>query len=400
MKVFLKGLNSCVMRKKELNHYQRYIIANGHQIVTNPAEAEMILLWTCAFRADVARNSISETMRYQQYYPDAIIIIAGCLPDIIKGAIPQNFKGQIIPWRRDAQQMEAIWGKKGDGHIAFSSVEPVFVQPALCQDAEEFRKKNLGVAVTFHDQFIKVLVTEGCPFNCTYCAEKLALPPFCSVPPDKIIESIKPFIDETQEQNLILLADCLGEYGADIGYSLPDLLIKLKNRYINLKFALNNLHPASFIKHFDKLTDFLQKEWLAHINLPIQSASDHVLERMHRNYTQKDLVKIFDAFKKYNFKKFDTHIIIGFPGETDYSFQETIDFLVHYHPAYVLASCFFCVPDAPAAALDNQVSEVIKQERQVMAKKMFCEAGIIYNIENTTIAQDRLDRMNKSLSID
>jgi tRNA A37 methylthiotransferase MiaB len=388
------------MRKKELNHYQRFIIANGHQAVVNPGDAAAILLWTCAFRADVAQNSVSEAMRYQLDYPDAKIIIAGCLPDIIKDVIPTNFKGQIIPWREDAQQLDAIWGKIGDGHIAFSSVEPVFVQPALCQDAAEFRKQNPGVAVTFHDQFIKVLVTEGCPFSCTYCAEKLALPPFHSVPPDKIIESIKPFIDKAKEQSLILLADCLGEYGADIGCSLPDILIKLKSQYINLKFALNNLHPASFVKHFDALTEFLQKNWLAHINLPIQSASDQVLARMQRNYTQNDLAKIFEAFKKYHFNKFDTHIIIGFPGETDDAFQETIDFLIHYRPAYVLASCFFCVPNAPAAAFDNQVSKQIMQERQILAEKMFREAGIIYNIENTTIAQDRIDRMNKSLSID
>jgi len=400
MKVFLKGLNSCVMRKKELNHYQRFIVANGHEIVVNPEDAETILLWTCAFRADVAQNSVSEVMRYQQDYPNAKIIIAGCLPDIIKEAIPKKFKGKIIPWREDEKQMEAIWGKQGDDHIAFSTVEPVFVQPALCQDAAEFRKQNPGLAVTFHDQFIKVLVTEGCPFNCTYCAEKLALPPFHSIAPDKIIESINPFIDETKEQNLILLADCLGEYGVDIGDSLPSLIIKLKSRYSNLKFALNNLHPASFIKHFEALTDFMQKNWLAHINLPIQSASDPVLERMQRNYTKNDLTKIFDAFKKYDFNKFDTHIIIGFPGETDSCFRETIDFLVHYHTAYVLASCFFCVPNAPAAAFDNQISEQIKRERQILAEKMFREAGIIYNIENTTIAQDRLDRMNKSLSID
>ena len=400
MKVFIKGLNSCVMRKKELDHYRRFIGANGHQIIVNPGEAEAIMIWTCAFRADVAQNSISESMRYQEDYPDAKIIIAGCLPDITKEIIPPNFKGLIIPWREDAQRMEEIWGKQGDGHIAFSSLEPVFIQAALCQDAAEFRKQNPETAVTFHDQFIKVLVTEGCPFNCTYCAEKLALPPFYSIPTDKIIKSISPFIDETKEQNLILLADCLGEYGMDIGSSLPDLLIKLKNRYSNLKFALNNLHPASFIKYFDELTDLLQKNWLVHVNLPIQSAADPVLEKMQRNYTKKDLTKIFETFKKYNFNKFDTHIIIGFPGETDNFFQETIDFLVHYRTAYVLASCFFCIPDAPAAAFDNQISEQVKQERQIVATKMLGEAGIIHNLENSTIAQDRLDRMNKRLGID
>ena len=75
MKVYVKGLNSCVMRKRNLCHYREYLIANGHELVSEPAESDFILIWTCGFRADVRDNSLEQVVRYEREYSAKVILI-------------------------------------------------------------------------------------------------------------------------------------------------------------------------------------------------------------------------------------------------------------------------------------------------------------------------------------
>ena len=91
MKVFIKGLNSCAMRKGKLQQYLSFLIANGHKVVNKPQDSDSIILWTCGFRADTKDNSLQEIKRYQREYK-ARLIVAGCLPDIIPEWLKDNFK--------------------------------------------------------------------------------------------------------------------------------------------------------------------------------------------------------------------------------------------------------------------------------------------------------------------
>ena len=153
MNVFIKGLNSCAMRKQNLLRYREFLEKNGHSIVERPEESDIILIWTCAFRGDVAENSLVELERYANEY-DATVIAAGCLPDISPDELHARFKGRVIAWNGEAEALERVFGAVG---APFLESDPVLVEAAVCRDAADYRRVHKDADVTFHDQFSRCL---------------------------------------------------------------------------------------------------------------------------------------------------------------------------------------------------------------------------------------------------
>ena len=389
MKVFLKGLNGCPMRYQKLKQYKEFLIANGHQIENNAENSDMCLLWTCSFRGDALNNSISEIERYQKDY-NCELIVAGCLPYIAPDELKKHFSGRVINWRDDEKKIEEYFGGSEKSSEEFS---PIFVEEKFCDDAEEYRKEHPDKDVTFHDQFIKLVISEGCNYKCAYCSEKLAFPPYRSFPEDKLVKSCKRMIEDTGQFDVILLADSLDAYGRDIGSSLPALIKKLKTIHPKIRFALNNLNPAGFIKYYDELTEFIKNGDIKHLNLPIQSASSRILKLMKRDYTRSDINKIFGLLNNICFTEFDTHIIVGFPGETEEDLENTIQFIIRYKPKYVLASRYLEVPAMPSANLPDKVNEEKQINRLHRVATEVKKAGIICNFEEGDIMNSRFKRI-------
>lgn len=390
MKVFIKGLNSCPMRKQKLVQYQRFLQANGHVITDSPETSDVNILWTCAFREDVRENSLSEIQRYQQHYPGRLVV-AGCLPDIDPALLSANFNGPVITWKNDARQMEEFFNAPSG---SFNKVESAFGEPNICIDAKQYRLENPTAAVSFHDQFIKLVISEGCHYSCAYCSEKLTFPEYHSFDPEVLANLAEKYVKHTGCKDIILVADSLGQYGGDIGTDLPELIRKICLIDPDIRIALNNFNPACFIKFKTQILDLLDKGKIRHLNLPIQSGSDKVLNMMNREYTSADIDEIFSSLRKRNFTEFDTHIIVGFPGETDENFQQTLELLKRHKPKYVLASGFMESPQMPAAALPDKIEPAIRQHRLMLLYEQLTKESIICNTEDSELALDRCRRLN------
>lgn len=390
MKVFLKGLNSCAMRRQKLEQYRNFLTANGHEITADPAGSDVILVWTCAFRGDVRDNSISEIRRYQRDYPGELIV-TGCLPDISPDLLSENFSGRIISWRNDREKLEELFGCR---LARLDQIPQIYVERKLCDDAEIYRRQNPDKDATFHDQFIKLVISEGCNFECAYCSERLAFPPFHSFPEDELVAACRRMAAKTHNLDVILLADSLGDYGCDNGSSLPRLIRKLKRIHPALRLALNNLNPSHFIKYCDDMIELLRRGDIRHLNLPIQSASPRILNLMNRTYTVSELEKIFGLLNSIAFNRFDTHIIVGFPGEMEDDFADTMRFLRLYRPSYVLLSGFMESAAMPAAQLPNKVDDETKRRRLREGAASLRDAGIICNTDESELSAERCRRLN------
>ncbi|MFA5156124.1 MAG: radical SAM protein [Candidatus Omnitrophota bacterium] len=390
MKVYIKGLNSCLTRKQKLQQYRDFLVANGHEITHDHKKCDKILLWTCAYRADVRDNSIAQ-LDYYRRNSKAEVIAAGCLPDIAPGLLEKSFPGRVISWRKDKDKFVQVFGHP---KIRFAENCRVFVEPPLCEDAAVFRKKHPGKDVTFLDQFVKLVVSEGCGFKCSYCSERLAFPAYRSFPEAALVRMCRAMIKESGKQEVALIADSLGEYGQDIGVSLPSLVRKLAAVSPGLRIALNNLNPGSFLRYKKELSGFIAKGIIRHINLPIQSASGRMLDLMQRPYTRKDIDEIFTLFNKLKFTDFDTHIIVGFPGETEDDLAETVKFVLRYRPKYVLINKYMEAPEMPSAGLPGKVPARVIAARAKKAARQIKAAGIISNNDGSKRAKDRLERLN------
>ncbi len=390
MKVFIKGLNSCGMRKANLRRYADFLLENGHEISRTPHDCDVILLWTCAFRRDFLDNSVSEIKRYTDQY-DGELVVCGCLPDIDGETLSQNFSGRFIRWRDDEKQMEECFDAP---RKKLSEIEWLLNKDYLCDDVEEFRGENPDKDASFTDQFNSLFVTEGCRFECTYCSERLAFPPCHSFGEEKLIQDCRRMIEKTGKLNVMLLGDSIGDYGHDTGSSLPELMRKLKSISPDLKIALQGFNPASFMNFYDEMERFLINGDICHLQLPMQSASDRILHLMNRPYTKADLSKVFGLLNRVDFSEFDTHLIVGFPGETEQDVEETLNFVLKHKPKYVLMSGYMESPEMASSSLPHKVDNDTRYKRLRRIESQVKAAGILCNTDDSELSADRCRRLN------
>lgn len=389
MKIFLKGLNTCTQRLHKLEQYRLFFQANGHQLVETLSSAEIVFVWTCAFRGDVRDNSMQNLDELQSSTAGEIIA-GGCMPHISPDLM-EGFSGTIIPWRGDSESMNARFRR--DGGPSLESFDGCFGASAVCADAGVYRESHPDADIVFHDQFIKLVVSEGCPFACSYCSERLAFPSPRSYPLNNLVDKARDLLANSIKQEIVLIGDCVGEYGIDIKSDLVSLIHELINLGESVRIAINNLHPLSLIRIFERISPLIKEGRISHINLPIQSASNEVLKKMCRGYGASDLDFIFSEFSKIGFHDFDTHIIVGFPGEQDGDFEQTLNFLLLHRPKYVLINRFMESRDMPAAKLAGKISSDEAIRRMRHATDMLQRVGVICNSDEGELMMSRFKKI-------
>jgi tRNA A37 methylthiotransferase MiaB len=362
--------------------YETYLIENGYISVSSADEADFVILWTCAFREDMLNNSLSYIYDIKNLHNSKPLYIAGCMPDICPSRLSVIDGITFLPWKSDFSLMQQYFPPMKNKD--FSRYDNVYSSPPQC-----------GKHPLFHDQFIKLVVSEGCNEVCSYCSERLAHPPYKSFSIDSLVSACSESVKESDTYKVILLADSLGEYGCDTGFTLIQLinaLCKIDNR---IKIVLNNLNPVHFLLYLEEFGELIKENKIEHINLPIQSACDRVLSLMKRRYDRKEISKLFDFLFSKTFTKFDTHIIVGFPTETAEEFNDTVDFLLEKHPSYVLASPCLELPGTVAWEIMPKIPEDEKKRRLLYVDKKLSSAGIIVN---TPINKFGINRRDEILS--
>ena len=390
MRVFIKGLNACGMRKTNVRQYEDILVANGHTLSDDPADCDTILLWTCGFRKDFRDNSLAEIDRYRKEY-SADVVVAGCLPDIDREMLKERFGGAVIAWKEDEAALKEYFGL---GRIGKKDVAVRIGESLVYEDIEKYKKEYPDRDASFIDQFNKLFVAEGCRFECSYCSERLAFPPYHSYSLEQIESACRQLIAETGCLQFMLLGDSIGDYGHDIGSSLPELIRRLLSVHSCLKIGLQGFNPAHFIKFFDDMEEFIGAGAIRHMQLPIQSASERILKLMKRPYCREDIDRVFGFLNEAGFTEFDTHLIIGFPGETEDDFEETIRFILRHRPKYVLVSGFMESPSMEASGLLGKVDPETRGWRIREAAIRIKDAGIICNTDDSDLSRDRCRRIN------
>lgn len=384
MKIAIKRFNSCVMRRQKLNQYQNVLLQAGHEIVDDHRESDAVIIWTCAFRSDF-RDSCLEAVKQVRNESPGKVYAGGCMPDIAPEMLKAIPGVELMVWRDDRK----FFAQNFSSECILDEFWSAYGENRFCEDTAEFRRANPDKDATFHDQFVKLVISEGCGYMCAYCSERLAFPPFRSVHPDELKGQCRKLIEQNPGADVMLMADSLGQYGMDIGSTFPELVHSLMSIDPNVRFAFNNLNPASVVEYFDDFKQFISQGRIAHLNLPIQSASDRMLIRMNRAYNKVELCRVFNLLREYDLKAFDTHVIIGFPGERDEDVRETIDFLIEYKPQYVLASIYMESPAAPSKALTEKVTREESKRRLRCVVDALNKADVICNCDGSKLIQNR-----------
>lgn len=207
----------------------------------------------------------------------------------------------------------------------FSSTKKYFVDLRRDLNSGIWEELAINFPVMHSRAFVKI--QDGCNHFCTYCIIPFLRGKPVSRPEKNILDEIKRLTDNGCKE-IILTGIHLGIYGRDINSSLADLIRKIsriKNLY---RLRLGSLEPFSLDE--DLLNALSECEiFCPHLHLPLQSGNDKILALMKRGYTSSDFLRICDNARIFLGENLhiSSDILVGFPGETDEAFNNTLEIM-------------------------------------------------------------------------
>jgi len=398
MKIYFADLHPCNTRKVNVRQAHDFIESCDHEIVDKAELAEMIMVWGCEFRGDWRDFSYAVIKELQEKYPKAKMIYIGCT---FGGEYVSKIESQlgitVVPWNDRSEKLEKVINE----HQKKLSDQPLkLAEDKLVNSATEHRKTHPLDNVCFEDEYVKLSICEGCNNNCTYCSEKRMFPPFRSFPEDQLIKECKKSLEDSKTNQIMFLADSTGEYGRDIGSSVPQLIRRLRGEIGNqVIVGMSQLNPEHFIKYENEMIKLIEEGAITYLNIPIQSANDRILKSMRRNYTKEGIERVFRKFKKIGFENFSTHLLLGYPGEKVEDVEESIDFIVNFAPKHVVVSAFMTHPSIPASLFPNQIDKKETDRRIQMCVDKFTEKDIKVAADWGAVTNRIMNRIRHSVGL-
>jgi threonylcarbamoyladenosine tRNA methylthiotransferase CDKAL1 len=326
------------------------------QIVTSDTEADLLIYNTCAVKGPTENRIINEIKHAPK---DRKIVVAGCLPKI-------SFERMLREVRFDGVVGPAVGRKIVD-------IVRRVLAGELVVDLRTVEKPLLSLPRQPSNPVISIVpINYGCLGSCAYCCVVHARGCLQSYSIREIEERIKKDISVGVKEFWITSQDT-ASYGRDQNTDLADLLFKLGVLKGEFRIRVGMMTPNLVTDMQNKLIcAFEDKKVFKFIHLPVQSGDDAVLQYMRRFYTSEEFRGIVETFRAtYPDLTLATDVIVGFPGETEEAFQNTLKLLENVKPDVVNVSKFFARPKTAAAKMTDALvgKEEIKR-RSTMAAEL------------------------------
>ena len=348
----------CQMNVHDSENIKALLESMGFTETNSMDDADLILLNTCAIREN-AHNKVfgflGRVKHLKEEKPDIITGICGCMAqeESVVNEIKDKFKWvDIVFGTHNIQNLPNILYDsliKNTQEIEVYSIEGDIIENIPVKRASKFKAW--------------VNIMYGCDKFCTYCIVPYTRGKQRSRDPKYIIEEVKGLVKEGYKE-VTLLGQNVNAYGKDLNedYTMSNLLADVAKTNIDrIRFVTS--HPWDFDDEMIKVIKE-NKNIMPYIHLPLQSGSDKILKLMNRRYTKDEYLTLYNKLKE-NIPNVSitTDIIVGFPGETDEDFNETLDVVnkCKYDSAYT----FIFSPriGTPAEKMKDNVSNSEKSKR-------------------------------------
>ena len=319
----------------------------GHNLVSEN-EAETIILNTCAVKQVTEQKILDKIATIKKP-----LIVAGCLPEVYGKKIRErNPNAALLGTHHLAEIAEVVAElSRGNSQIRTGIL----------------KKEKLGFPrVRSRKETAIIEIADGCLGNCSYCATKLAKGPLFSYRPSSIVKEVSCAVAQGCKR-VWLTAQDTAAYGKDIGTGLPLLLGLLPAG--NYQVRVGMMNPNTVLPILKELIAAYKdpRVW-KFLHLPLQSGSDEILKAMNRPYTVQQFEHIIGEFRKaFPSIVLWTDIIVGYPGETDAQFKETLDFVKKMKFDKINISRFAKRDKTEAAELKQLPTEILKKRTEALA---------------------------------
>lgn len=363
MKRFYLKTMGCQMNDHDSEVITGILLSLGYQPTEEVDEADLILYNTCCVRENPERKvygHITAFRRLKEKNPELIIGICGCMP---------QQKQELEKMLKRLPHVDLIFGTHNihrlpellDRAISGERVVEIW-EEGQYDEGQDFRddlpvQRNDGLKA-----FVNVIY--GCTNFCTYCIVPYVRGKEHSRTPDKIREDVLGLVAHGYKE-ITLLGQNVNAYGKDLSEdtSFSALLTDLNSIDGLDRIRFTTSHPRDMGS--DLVAALAQLEKVCeHLHLPVQAGSSRLLKRMNRGYTREYYLKLVEQVRKaVPGISLTTDLIVGFPGETDQDFQETLSLVKEV--GFDSAFTFIYSPreGTPAARFPDQIPEELKKER-------------------------------------
>jgi tRNA-2-methylthio-N6-dimethylallyladenosine synthase len=341
-----------------MNEYDSELLAGlfnkaGYTSAPDPENADVILLNTCSVRDHAEQkihSRLGELKKIKDEHPQIKIGIVGCMAQNVKDNIFKNKPYVDMILGPDAYRNILEYTESGKKHIVDSRLSKTEVYEGL------FPVRQPGMNAW-------ISISRGCDKFCAYCIVPYTRGRERSRPLSGILEEARRATDNGYVE-ITLLGQNVNSY-RDSDNSFPDLLRSLAEKVPGIKrIRYTSPHPQDVDEELMKVHAEYKPLIANHIHLPLQAGSNTVLKAMNRSYTREHYLKLVDMIRNYvPDMGISTDIIVGFPGESDADYHQTLDLMrkVRYDAAFTFK--YSPRPHTKAWKLKDDVSETEKSLR-------------------------------------
>jgi len=373
----------CKVNAYEMDVMQQMLQEKGYKIVSFDEQADIYIVNTCTVTNIADRKSRQMLHQAKKRNPDAVVVAVGCyvqtgkervlLDEGIDLCIGNNKKKELIPILETFLKEREELAEK-DKTLHDTSMIDI-------NHTSEYEEMKLTKTAEHTRAYIKI--QDGCNQFCSYCIIPYARGRVRSRKTEDILSEIRGLVQSGYKE-IVLTGIHISSYGIDFGKKgerkekttyigksgLLDLIGEIHKIEGLKRIRLGSLEPRIISEEFVRAISCMEKI-CPHFHLSLQSGSNATLKRMNRHYTTEEYYGKVELLRKvYDHPAITTDVITGFPGETEKEFEETRKYLekISFYEMHIFK--YSKRQGTAAAAMDDQISDRIKQERSAILLAM------------------------------
>jgi tRNA-2-methylthio-N6-dimethylallyladenosine synthase len=362
MKTFYIETFGCQMNAHDSEKVIGTLVSDGYTQVPEPEQADLVLYNTCSIRDKAEQKVFHRLDQFKKQHGNGKTFgVLGCVA---------QQEGERIFERAPFVSLVA-------GSASYSKLSEMLVQleagnrrvTGLSLDTEEAFETPFTRRDNPHRAYITII--EGCDKSCAYCVVPFTRGPERSRTSESVLNEAR-HLAQTGYLEIQLLGQNVNSYRdpSPAGFDFARLLRAVGEVDGIRRVRFTTSHPRDFVK---EIVDAIDENPVLcnHVHLPVQSGSSNVLGRMQRQYTRDDYLRRIDWMKNARRNiAITTDIIVGFPGETEAEFAETISLLEEVQYDSLFNFKYSRRPNTPALALDDHIPEEEKTRRLTILQEM------------------------------
>ena len=344
----------CKVNQYETEAMTELFEKNGYISVNSEEYADVYVINTCTVTHMSDRKSRQYIRRMKKKNPNAIIAVVGCYSQVSPEEILDIEEVNLVMGTNDRKAIvENIDNLTVDSKV--STVDDIM-------KVKDFESIEISQTNGRTRAFIKI--QDGCDRYCTYCIIPYARGRIRSRKMDEIVEEIET-LSRNGFKEVVLTGIHVASYGKDLrdGSNILTVLKEVHNIDGIERIRLSSVEPKLFTDEF--ISEICSLEKLApHFHLSLQSGSDGVLQRMNRRYSAEEYKRIVEILRdRIPDVSITTDVIVGFPGESNEEFLETLGFLKELKLMHTHIFKYSPRKGTPASIMENQIDSQTKNFR-------------------------------------